>query len=399
MDVRALLLVLPLAACDSGGGPKTQDPSVIDDAWSLLQSRIDAEGNNASILLDRSKVYVLDSGLDLRNYSGITINGNGATIRRVDSSRISSSLAEDYAGSTEILLTHVPDNYRVGDHLAIARGQSIADLTPNPRRITSISGRLVTLEHPFDGEWQAGDTVFKSFALIVGLPSQIAGGSNPGTIIENITFDGNARNNQINYGWRVNGTIGLHGGKTSEIRYNRFIDIPNETIIGHGVSIHDNVFDGLNGSAFHTSVHDATVAINGRADFTRNDVRNVNRAPRGMNGHSEGAITFSWGGGNLTVHDNYFFSETGHYGVLGRFSEQLEHTDENLVVTENEAYNFEYIIDLRPARNILITRNTFSNAGVNDFSYLKSRSDIRLGCNIAADGTVIVVAPGNDRCE
>lgn len=401
----SLLLTALIVGCGSGSPepPVPNEPtSPNTSAWEILQGKLDNAGSDASITLDRAATYVLDSGLDLRDYSGVRINGNGATIRRVSSDKIQTTLAADYAGGVDLVLESVPDNYRVGDRLAIANGQTIDDVTKNPRKITAISGTTVTIEHPFNDHWATGSTVFKTFYLIRGLSSTVGG--NPGTIIENLTFDGNARENDINFGWVINGTIGLHGGKTSEIRFNRFVDIPNETIVGHGVSVHGNVFDGLNGSSFHTSVHDNTLDLNGLASFVNNEVFNVNRVPKGANGHSEGAITFSWGAGNLTVANNYFQSSSGNYGVLGKFSGSAQHTDENLTVTDNIAVNFEYIIRISsppatPTRNILITRNSFSNAGVNDFTHLATNPTVRLGCNTLLDGTQMLIDPANSRCE
>ena len=75
----------------------------------------------------------------------------------------------------------------------------------------------------------------------------------------------------------------------------------------------------------------------------------------------------------MNIENNYFSSESGNYGVMGIFVGQPENTDENLRVLGNEAYNFEWIIKIlspatSPTKNILITDNLFSNAGVNDFS-------------------------------
>jgi len=361
-----------------------------------LQEQIDAGGNDTIINLNGDVLYVFDRSLSLRNYSGVHIKGNGATIKRAGMDEISTELSFAYDGTDTIELIDIPKSFSVGDRIAIAKGQSIGDVTTDPREIIEINGNTIKIKSTFNGSYNTGDTVFKTFQLIKGMFSHIEGGSNPSTIIEGINFDGNARENSINYGWLINGTILLHGGKTSEIRNNIFTDIPNETIIGHGVKVHHNEFTGLNGSAFHTSVHDNTKSINGLASFTSNTVINVNRIKKGLSGHSEGAVTFSWGAGNLTVENNYFKSYSGNYGVLGVFGGSIKNADENLTVRYNEAYNFEYIIRIAaPTKNISITENLFDATGVNDFSHFISNETIKFGCNTLTNGTEII---GNLAC-
>lgn len=372
-------------------------------AWEDLQQQIDAQGDGATINLDPNVTYVLDSALDLRGYSNVRINGNGAVIMRADASEISTKLAALYLGTDVIEVTHVPSNYRPGDVLMIAPGISDGELTLTPRKIVSIDGTRITVDAPFHEIFKAGITVFKSYRLITGRASEIPGGSNPGTIIENITFDDNARGNDVNYSWRANGTILLHGGKTSEIRFNRFIDITNENIVGHGVDIHHNTFDGLNGSAFHTSVHDMTKDLNGRSYFRKNAVFDPNRIPRGLNRHSEGAITFSWGAGNLDVTDNLFVSFSGNFGVLGYFNGEFQNTDENLRVMRNQAYNFQYVIEIHspdesPVRNVLIAENVFENCGTVLSWNLSGNETVRIGCNTNAVGDLIDLGINNLAC-
>lgn len=402
--------LLQLTVTDEHGNSSTDQVNIqhedgdVVDAWETLQAQIDTQGDGAIINLDKNKIYVLHSGLNLRNFKNITIDGNGATIRRVDSSAVSTTLRNDYNGGYRLDLDFVPDNYKVGDYLAIASGLSSNKVTKDPRKIIQIRGSSVYLEYTFSGTFPAGSVVFKNFNLISGLPSHIENGTNPGTIIQNIVFDGNARENRINYGWMINGIISIHGGKTSKIMFNNFIDVSNETIIGHGVDVHDNEFDGLNGSAFHTSVHDNTKELNGLASFSRNFVFNVNRIEKGLNGHSEGAITFSWGGGNLTVVDNTFISRTGNYGVMGLFAGANNHTDENLKFLKNRAKNFEYLIKIvspeaTPTREILITENILDDIGYNDFSNLSENLTIRIGCNEILGNTKIITHSNNERCE
>lgn len=376
----------------------------IVDAWQELQSQIDKGGNGTSINLDSNKVYVLNSELNLRSFSNISITGNGATVRRDDAKNTTTALAADFKGGNQIQVTDVPVNYRIGDKLAIATGQSVDRVTINPMTIVDISGNTITTNHPFEGRFKAGATVLKSYNLIAGLPSHIKGGSNGNITIKDVVFDGNARNNQTSLAWMINGTITLHGGKTSQIISNNFYDISNENIIGHGVKVLDNEFDGLNGSAFHTSVHDKTKELNAGSVFKNNFVFNVNRIDKGINGHSEGAITFSWGAGNLSITDNEFISKSGNYGVMGVFAGASEHTDENLVFLQNAASNFEYLIQIvytieTPARNILITKNKLHDVGQNDFTHLSGNPSIRIGCNIETGNTKLIVHRQNSSCK
>lgn len=382
----------------------TRKDGEIVDAWKDLQEEIDRERDGASIELESDKVYVLHSGISLRDYSNIKIIGNGATIRRIEQEKTSTYLARDYIGGTEIEVESVPENYKVGEKLAIATGNTVNEVTLNPRTIIEINSNSIELNYPFYGEYKAGATVFKSFYLLSGLPSSIDGGSNPGTIIQGVIFDGNSMNNTINYGWPVNGTIYLQGGKTSEIKSNHFFDISNENIVGHGVNVYENEFDGLNGSALHTSLHDKTKDLNARSNFSNNIVFNPNRMEKYVNGHSEGAITFSWGGGNLAIEDNVFISKSRHYGVMGIFAGAKHHTDENLTFKNNYAKNFENIITIispesSPTKNILITENSFYNVGYNDFSEFYGNSTIRIGCNEAMGDTAIVVDRNNSSCK
>lgn len=380
---------------------QSQHKTVVD-AWGSLQAAIYEAGSGARIDLNPDLIYKLTSSVNLRNYSNIVIDGHGATILRADAAEVSTTLNADYDGSTRIEVSSVPGNFRIGDQLVIPRGQSVDDASIGPRTIVSIEGNFITVDNPFGGSYPKGRTVFKSFPLIRGLPSGIEGGSNPGIILQNIVFDGNARNNNINYGWTLNGTIFLHGGKTSEIRFNRFVDISNENIIGHGFKIHHNTFDGLNGSALHTSVNDKTKIINTPASFTNNAVFNPNRIARGLNGHSEGAITFSWGPGAY-ISDNFFLSESGNYGVFGNFSGSSPNANVDLTIKNNYAYGFEYIIRIvspleTPTHNILMSYNTFDDSGDIISSGIDKDTTIRLGCNNAA-GEKIMVAPANSACE
>lgn len=398
-----LILAMLLTGCyEVEQGSFVDDPVEVErvdySTVKFIQTELDRQGSGAVINLDGGKTYLFDSSLDLKRYNNVTINGNGATFKRVDSDVIKTELDEDYNGQKTIKLTRIPGSFNVGDVIAIADGDSVANVTTGALKIQKIEGNYITVNGASSNKYNKGDAVFKSFPLIKGLPSTQQGNANHNTTIENINFDGNARNNAINHGWMINGTIFLHGGKSSIIRNNTFYDIPNETIVGHGVEVVDNYFEGLNGSAFHTSVHDNTKDINGYSVFNRNVVIDTHRSPVGYSGHSEGAITFSWGGGNLVVSNNYIESYTGKYGFLGVFNGSANHTKENLKVFNNDVVNYKYIIlivspEETPTRNISITNNYFDSLGYNDFSFLDDDT-IKFGCNNLINTTII----GNTSC-
>lgn len=370
-------------------------------ASSELQEKLDSLGSFTEILLNPLLTYIFDSELNLRDFHSITINGRGATIKRADSSITSVTLQESYTGGLNLLINEKNPNIKAGDTLAIAKSQSITDL--ELRQVTKVSANIITVSSPFTKSYEPGHVAFKSFYMITGLPSHVENGTNPAITIENVVFDGNARKNFQNFGWKVNGTIGLHGGKTSQIRHNKFIDIPNENIVGHGMEVHHNTFANLNGSAFHTSVHDTTKNLNAKASFHDNVVVNPNRIDPKLNGHSEGAVTFSWGAGNLEVYNNTFSSDSRNYGVFGIFAGEKQNTDENLLIRNNRATGFEYIIKIYspaayPVNNVLITKNVFDDSGqILIFGGFRNPS-IRAGCNYNGIGDEIPVGPTNSAC-
>jgi hypothetical protein len=370
----------------------------LHESVGLLQEELD---KNKALSLKNDVTYLFDKTLLLRDYSNVKINGNGATIKRSSSKLTSSYLSIDYEGGFIVHVDNVPPSLFIGDKVVLTKGYGVKE-TSNPYRVVAgIHEGYITIDNPFKGEFKKGDMIMKSFFLIEGMHSHVDNGTNKNILIENLTFDGNARENQVSAAWHVNGTILIHGGKDSVIRNNVFTDIPNECIVGHGVNVINNTFEGLNGSAFHTSVHDKTLSLNGYSVFKENTVFDINRIEKGLSGHSEGAITFSWGGGNLKVVNNIFVSYSGNYGVLGQFAGEEHNTDENLIFTNNQATNFEYIIKIispekTPTKNISIINNEFHDAGFNDFSHLSDNKTIRFGCNTLTGNTAII---GNKDCS
>tara|TARA_R100000656_G_scaffold121123_1_gene95850 strand:- start:309 stop:1541 length:1233 start_codon:yes stop_codon:yes gene_type:complete len=343
---------------------------ISDTTFKDLQTIIDQEKDGFIINLQNGYNYVFTDTLDLRNYKDGTINCNGATISRPNSDVISTTLSTDYNGGSMITVENIPDAFEVGSKIVLAKGQSQDDLSSYSLVITNITNNKIYMSDSFNESFPSGSHVIKNYKLISGLSSHIVGSSNPNITIKNCFFDGNARNNNMNYSWTLGGSIHLMGGKTSVIKDNYFYDQPNETIIGHGFKILDNYFKDLNGSAVHMSVHDNTKELNAESVIQENIIINMNQISKGINGHSEGAITFSWGPGNLKILNNTFISKSGNYGVMGFFFSSPTNGAENLTFSNNYAENFEYIIKVNenfgePMRGFNITNNTFKDCGLN----------------------------------
>lgn len=376
-----------IASCSNGGMKsdelrysvvfENKDASISDSV--ALQNYIDEQGDGFAVSLAPGKEYIFDSTVSLRNYSEGTIRGNGATVKRVDSSEISGLISSNYSGGIYITLKNVPSRWRVGDKIVLIKGKSINEITKDPATIAEIKGNVVRITSPLSGFFPAGSIAAKSFRFFSGAPNHVAGNVNHNIKFMNIIFDGNSQNNDMNYAWTFNGSIYLSGGKTSEIRDCTFKNIPNECLVGHGMIIRDSYFKDLNGSAYHLSLHDNTKPLSGYSAFLNNTVENNNRVAVGLNGHSEGAITFSWGPGNVLIEGNHFISLTRNYGVMGHFYSDPQNGAENIVFRNNVAENYSYIIKLAEIggttlNNVEIKQNTFIDCGRTFVPYLKSRT-------------------------
>ncbi len=384
------LLILPvicflLTACgDVGIIDENPDISRLNEDYrqkvidaSYIQESIDSQGDGFIVQLESFATYIFYGSVYLRRFNNGTFLGNNTTFKRADSSTTSTRLTRNYTGGTVIEVENTPWNYKPGDSLVILNGQGIENITKDARSIISINGNSITVSSPFTGGWVKGDIVAKSFRLIKSLPTHIPGNANRNTRFLNILFDGNRDNNMLNYSWTFNGTVFIAGGKTSLFENCIFRNIPNECIIGHGFNVLNSQFEDLNGSAIHMSVHDNTKGLNAGASFINNTVIRSNAVLESLNGHAEGAITMSWGGGNLTVKNNYFESSSMTAGVIGQFYSDYTETEENLVFMDNHAKGYRRVILLAEVgntviNNVTIENNVFENCGNTYIPYLRS---------------------------
>ena len=346
------------------------DSNTIRAALDYIESN--CVGKMTTLVFEASRGYVYDRTAELRTINNLIIELNGATLKRAPATATKTTLAQDAGtGQSTLYLNSIPNNWEVGDYLSAYVDNTDAGVSKNNCRITSIvrAENRVGISGGFGNfggytaTIPAGTTIAKKFSAFAGRPSSTEaniptpGGVNYNVHIINGVIDGNAAN-QENNSWYFNAEIGLHG-RHSSIRNMVFGDTAGECIVGHGVRVDGCTFRRLQGSAFHLSMHDESWASASASWFTSNFVDRVNLATQEVNGHSEGAITFSWGAGRLIVTGNEL--SNGTESVLGAFgpATEAENPDKWLIFSNNLCRNFDrlfYAISA-PAEGVVVTDN------------------------------------------
>ncbi len=369
-----------------------------------IQKAIDASSDGKTIVFESNKIYELNDGVSFIGKTNLVLNGNGATIKRADEAQNTATLSVAATStSSTITVSAVPATWKINDQLYIITGNTSAEIS-GLKTIVSITGNSIVLSSAIGtinsiSSFPIGTKVIKSYSLLFGNSSftevGIPQGSNK-IIIKNLTFDGNKpASGQNTYAWNVNSAIFLHG-LGSEICNCKFVNMPNEAIIGHGISIHDNVFQDNNGSCFHTSVNDATLTANSPSSFTNNVCRNTNIKTVEA-GHSEGAVTFSWNGGRVNIVANHFYGGSGSvFGFIDGWTSGTANDKENYIISNNQCYNYAKIFKQisATAKNVLISNNIFSNCGdVTANNYETLNTSVQFCNNMLIDGTAATIAP------
>lgn len=351
--------------------------------------------------------------MQLNYINNLDINGNGAIILRGNAAITATTLGvAASSASTSLVVSNIPSAWGVGDNIAVTFGTNNADAS-SVLRITGIDAatKTVTLQNALGATvggattYPIGTTVFKVFSLISGVPSStdsttlLAAGSNKRIRIHGFEFQGNSAQ-QLSSSWRFNNMILLHteGGAIYD---NKFTDTSSECIVGHGFDVGGggrNTFVDLRGSAVHLSCNDQTASINQGATIQGNLFRRTNLAGTTANGHCEGAITFSWGPGELIVDGNQF--DGGAESVLGAFRTSAEaNGSRNLVFTNNicKGYNKVFYSVLAGTRGVIVSDNVLHDCADNSalISTL-SQVDNQIKGN-AVSGTTILPQTNSER--
>ena len=266
-----------------------------------VQAALDTCGEGGVVWLE-DKVWVIDRPL-IPKFNNTKIVGG--TLKRADA--VTVALTEAVKVGDSALTVENSDNFYPGLILSVARGDQYEDaMFPLVFVATAEDGRI-TLGSGATMDFDPGDVVFSATPLIAILVDTV-----DGTIISDVTFDGNVANNNLTNDWRINAALGL-SGKDQIVECSTFINSPSESMIGHNVIVRNTNGENLFGSFFHASAFETgTILIE---NCSTND---TNKAAFSMNGHNEGTITLSNNSGNLTVTDSEFtLGGQAAWGVIG----------------------------------------------------------------------------------
>ncbi|MBK8547543.1 MAG: hypothetical protein IPL63_09195 [Saprospiraceae bacterium] len=137
------------------------------------------------------------------------------------------------------------------------------------------------------------------------------------------------------------------------------MNAPTEVITGHGINVHDNVFEDCNGSVYHLSANDSMFNLSYPAYFVNNTVINCNTTLYNVNGHNEGIISFSWNGGYIIINGNYLVSGTTANGVIGSLQGYMQGDNDREIVILSNNYCKGF--------NLIILEVTNNNPVIDDY--------------------------------
>ncbi len=376
--------------------------------FSNIQTLINNNPAGTSINLKPNTIYTQQNGLLIKE--GVTINGNGSTLKR-DTQQTTTTTVSATQASTTLTVSSIPVGWAIGDYVHVYTN-TLFTTASRGAKITNIAGNVISLANALVPSstptytWAIGSTVRKVYDQVLLTLDGFGEPVITSFTINNLTVDGNYTNNNGNYYWAVNTAVRSQGRVL--LNKCKFINIPNENVMGHGYSIKNSYAENLNGSFIHQSIYIAAgdLAIGG--EISGNTVKNTNIVSSlTASGHSEGVITFSFTSGRIAIHGNRFLGGGG--SVLGTISNStniLDGGNKDFIFNDNYCENFTKIVNsfdytssgfVTNVDNLSISDNIFSNCGVSDWGLqagnIASLGVMKFTGNILTNGTIVSNIP------
>lgn len=319
------------SSCNSKINPTWMNYATLDSLVKATPDSGTLDLNGDSILLSHTPFI----------YKDITIRN--AFIKRED--QITYILIGD--ANDSFLVVDTRNGLLDDDMFIVAVGQDASKCSAL-NTITKIKGDTIYTKTSLKG-WKAGSHLYKNINFF-NIQSK-GHYTDLSCTFEDIIFDGNRDNNKGSYYWNFNSAIlGVTKGMNT-YRDCKFINSPNESIVGHNSYIDNCEFYNCNGSGFHTSIDKKAVEESKIHSVIINSTfQNTNQVSYYLTGHGGGAITHSNSGGYYMAMNNSF--QNVGYSVLGQLYPSVS--------------DFDYgTNDIMFARNTIHSKGTKMTGSVN----------------------------------
>jgi hypothetical protein len=318
--------------------------------------------------------YAIDDSIILKDK--VTLKGYGTDMVEVVRKAPKDYAVLDGLVSTELTL-NTTQGLKVSDFMILYEGDNIENAS-TPRYITQvINDTKIKINLPFDDKggnkftWPDGSLLVKSYSMVDYVQTDIINETNT-NFLQGLTFNGNKDETFRNAAYYINSCTLLRSLNKSIIKNCRFINMPNETIVGHNLLIQGCSFSNLNGSPVHFSASktkhsEATLG----SEITNCTFENTNKISTKFSGHSEGVFTTSNSGGYFTIKDCSIKNSNGAalVGSIYPSLHDLDYGTNNITIEGNDIESVEgvfYAISDRPGEisDVKVLGNKFKNVKV-----------------------------------
>ena len=317
--------------------------------------------NSGRNLILTEGVYIVSNSVTIINdYTKIIGTG---TIKRANQLNTTTATAITTSTSSTAITVADATGFKVDMFVTVTNGFNNTQGCYKQHRITSIVGKVITVNTTFSKAFPSGGTLVSYHSLLTtyATPESIS--------INGITLDGNKDNNTYYTTWQVNHSLYFSSlnGKASNLK---IINSQADGMILGGTNfvLENNLIKNSNGNALHLSGIAGANIINNT--FLNANLGNTGNDNTTGSDHSEGLITWSELVSDIIVDDNYF--DTGRTiigGIGGTTNNDIQFINN---VCKNATYQgIEFTqssITPEDGKNIIIANNKFFNCKTLNFN-------------------------------